>query len=722
MKTFIFQKSYSACILFVGLILAAPSGALGAEPAPENSASIPHSAHALKPFTITLEHKKVELGLSAQYLEDQNRKRTIEELRSTNSNLQWKPSSNSTPNFGYSKSAHWIRVALQRSQAANPSRILQINFAVLDEIQFYLFRNGQLEQRVQTGDHSPFKQRPVWNRNFLFPFEIGAHERVEIYIRVASTSAVQIPLLLWEEKAFARAEQTVIATQAAYYGLMLIMTLFNVFLYLSTRERVYLYYFCFILACGLFGFARRGFGFQYLWPDSTTLQATSAPFLLSAFISFSLLFTVEFLQFKQTMPLAKKLCLWLAWACAIPAIFALLGHYALAVQTTLFFALLALPMLVIIPPILAYHGQSEARQYTVAFAILILGACLHGLKHLSILPTNFFTENAMLMGSALQVTLLSMALGLRLQALKKEQIKTELQAEHTRQKLLKSEQRAKEQRKKHEQFAIETEKMVQLGKLTSSIGHEVNNPAQTVTLCLTVAKNLIGEISDLIRNEVSAKISQRYETQTATLLQMLDHSLMSIKGLTEMTSALTRQSRAGETQVETVDINQMIDESLVLCKGKITVFTVRFNQRESSYVEAVPVRLCQVFINLFSNAADALETHSQALGEGQQEPFTGVIEISTRAVARAEQMGIEIQINDNGGGIPQEVMAHIFDEYYTTKKRGDGTGLGLHLAKSIIQEFHGEITVQNNPDFGGAEFKIWLPTTPATTSMGVENS
>ena len=67
-------------------------------------------------------------------------------------------------------------------------------------------------------------------------------------------------------------------------------------------------------------------------------------------------------------------------------------------------------------------------------------------------------------------------------------------------------------------------------------------------------------------------------------------------------------------------------------------------------------------------------------------------------------------------------MAHIFDEYYTTKKRGDGTGLGLHLAKSIIQEFHGEITVQNNPDFGGAEFKIWLPTTPATTSMGVENS
>ena len=113
---------------------------------------------------------------------------------------------------------------------------------------------------------------------------------------------------------------------------------------------------------------------------------------------------------------------------------------------------------------------------------------------------------------------------------------------------------------------------------------------------------------------------------------------------------------------------------------------------------------------------DALESHIQTLPENKQDGFTGIIEISTQTKARVNRQGVMIQIKDNGGGIPEDVMEHIFDEFYTTKRLGEGTGLGLHLAKKIIEESHGQIATRNNPDFGGAEFTIWLPTASTTTS------
>ena len=505
-------------------------------------------------------------------------------------------------------------------------------------------------------------------------------------------------------------------------------TLFNIFLYLSTRERVYFYYFSFILTGGLFGFARRGFGFQYLWPNSTALQEASIPLLLSLFMIFSLLFTSGFLQFKRTMPLAQKLCWNLEAAFVIPVIALLLGNYSLAVQMGLFLALLVgIPIVMIIPPILAYRGQPAARHYTAAFAVLILACLVQILKTFNIVPTIFFTENAMLIGSALQVILLSPAVALRLQALQREQIKAELRAQkilteaaQTRMKLLETEKRAQEERENYKKFAINTHNLVKLGKLSATLSHEVRNPAQSVLLSLSVANNLIDNIEQLIRKQIEISTSEGqsfydvYLPQETSLRQMIQNSLKAIRSLSEITTTMTRQSTVDDSQVKTIDINRLIDESIMLTQAKIHDVQLTFNRGVITPINTMPVQLTQVLMNLISNAVDALEHHRQTLPEDTKKTFTSIIEIVTQTKARAQKLGIMIQIKDNGGGIPEDVIAHIFEEFYTTKKLDAGTGLGLYLAQKYIEENHGKIVVRNNPDFGGAEFTIWLPASGIT--------
>ena len=142
------------------------------------------------------------------------------------------------------------------------------------------------------------------------------------------------------------------------------------------------------------------------------------------------------------------------------------------------------------------------------------------------------------------------------------------------------------------------------------------------------------------------------------------------------------------------NLNECLDSTLLLAKHLLKSVTINKNFGAIPAIVCAPSQINQVFLNLITNAVQAMEAGH------------GMLMLTTRG----DDGGVAVEIVDNGKGIAPSVLPKIFDPFFTTKDVGRGTGLGLAITYGIIQEHGGEITAGNAPD-GGAVFRIELPAT-----------
>ena len=239
--------------------------------------------------------------------------------------------------------------------------------------------------------------------------------------------------------------------------------------------------------------------------------------------------------------------------------------------------------------------------------------------------------------------------------------------------------REQDLRDKQEQL-VQAGKLATLGELTTGVAHELNNPLNNIGLFIGNALDVI----ELGRNDGDAV---RRELQSAT---------QQVRKATDIISHLRTFGRAAPIKHEPVPVNQVIERSLSLLSEQFRHREIAVELRLSAANPAVngsAIQLEQAFINLLSNARDALMASSR------------------RKVVIASDVGparVTIAISDTGPGIPEGLEQRIFDPFFTTKEVGKGTGLGLSITYGIVQDHDGSISVFNNPD-GGATFRIELP-------------
>lgn len=232
--------------------------------------------------------------------------------------------------------------------------------------------------------------------------------------------------------------------------------------------------------------------------------------------------------------------------------------------------------------------------------------------------------------------------------------------------------------KKAQNLLITQEKMASLGVLAAGVGHEINNP-------LNFIKNGVEALSHYIKLEKGD-----IDPQVESYLRIVDEGVVRA---TKIVSSLSHFSRAGESKTELCKINEIIENCLLILHNKIrdriqivTVFDKGVEMRGNEG------RLHQVILNILANAAQAIEDK-------------GTIEIATRK----ENGSIQIEISDDGSGIPVENLTKIQDPFFTTKPPGEGTGLGLFITSTIIEEHNGKMEVQSQVGVG-TRFIITLPT------------
>ena len=242
-------------------------------------------------------------------------------------------------------------------------------------------------------------------------------------------------------------------------------------------------------------------------------------------------------------------------------------------------------------------------------------------------------------------------------------------------------QREQELREKQEQL-VQAGKLATLGELTTGVAHELNNPLNNIGL-------FIGNAIDLIELGMADPNPER-------ILQELHNAMHQVHKATEIISHLRTFGRATSVSREPVGISQVIRRSLTLVQEQLRLRQMEVKlllPEEEAVVVGNAIQLEQVFINLLTNARDAMANSTRK-----------VITIGCTIQAN----GVEIRFCDTGTGIPVGLEQRIFDPFFTTKEVGAGTGLGLSITYGIIKEHQGAIVVENCPD-GGALFVIQLP-------------
>ena len=241
------------------------------------------------------------------------------------------------------------------------------------------------------------------------------------------------------------------------------------------------------------------------------------------------------------------------------------------------------------------------------------------------------------------------------------------------------ERREHELRDKQEQL-VQAGKLATLGELTTGVAHELNNPLNNIGL-------YVGNVIDRIRLGAD---------DAEPLVSDLEKAMEQVRKATDIISHLRTFGRAARVSIEQVDVDDVIERSLLLVHEQLRLRGIEVELElctDELLVVANPIQLEQVFINLLTNARDALADSNRK---------------TIRIASSRDGEKIRIAFSDTGPGIPLELQQRIFDPFFTTKEVGTGTGLGLSITYSILKEYGGEISVDSPPG-KGATFLVELP-------------
>ncbi len=259
----------------------------------------------------------------------------------------------------------------------------------------------------------------------------------------------------------------------------------------------------------------------------------------------------------------------------------------------------------------------------------------------------------------------------------------------------------------------QAEKLSQLGGMVASIGHEISNPIMLIAMSeensTEVLKSLEKKFMPIFTGSPEAekvgKNLQRLLDELHSINKTIRTGSERLRGLS---TALRTQSRMEDEATQGVVLNEVIQESMVLTGGRTKIHTLEESLGDLPLITCYRSKIGQVLTNLLSNAADALSEKAERL-KGS-EFFEGRINITSTSSDYKGTPGALVTISDNGDGVPPSIRDKIFNEFFTTKPAGRGTGLGLSMCLDIVKEHQGVLKVDQDPVLKGARFELWLPS------------
>lgn len=616
---------------------------------------IPLRALALPAVDVLNMPPRLNLAADLEYLEDPEREFTLSDVQGRFAD-RFTPGNGQTLNKGYTNSAYWLHVRLSnsaKSLATIRRAVLQLDYPMLDDIEIYVVRQEVAEGYWHSGDLFPASSRPIEHGTFVFPVEMGPNTIKDIYLCVKGSSSMRLPLILWDELEFHKAERTSALLHGLFYGILMLMAFYNLCLFISVRDINYLLYVGYTCSITLFQSIMIGDAPVYLWGEFPAINEHIMPVSIALTAAFLIYFSYRVLDFSQHSPRIGIFLKYLGGFQILLLAAALTLPYGPSIRTASVDALLVCLCIIVVAVYAAIQRERSAIYFLFAWLMLLTGAIVLALVSLGMMPANAFTTNAFYFGNTIEVTLLSLSLA--------ERMRFSLQAR------VDAEQRVNEALTNVNAALKESNTLKD--EFLATISHELRTPMNGV----------IGSIDQLKQpgdEENQHRLISTADQSAHHLMSLLD----SVLTYTELASGKLLLEK------QVISINRLLEglESVFqpLCKQKALTLTIECEQG-LPLLSGDERRLEQMLAILLDNAVK----------------FTarGGVELLVRRLPSENnnQEKILFSVIDSGIGITEAASRHIFEKFRQANgafSRGHGgLGIGLAIVKELALAMKAEV-------------------------------
>lgn len=590
------------------------------------------------------------------------------------------------PSFGYDKAIHWFRFDIE-NRSSRTEWFLEVAFPLLDHVEFYSHDESGNWSLQYSGDFYKMSTRVVHHRNFVFPFVIKKDTKETFYVKVVSTSAIQVPFVVWSPKGLRDDVYVQQFEHGMFYGIMIIMICYHLFLYISIRDKTIIYYVLTLIAGTNVIAYYHGFGFYFINPEWPEFNKIIGSFASPLFIITSAILARSFLALKQINFWLDRILL------AIVGVAIILALLTIGLEDYVSFLpirLLALVnfLTILVSTFYCLRRYRPARYFLLAWGtILILGVFLL-LRNVGLIGDHWILNNGLYVGAVLQAVLISFAFGDRINILRKENLlakERELKREHEEKERLEREVHLRTEEIRQKNAELEESNNVK-NKLFSIVAHDLRGPLISLQGILDMVD--MNSLSQEELKKFTERVSERLFHTADFLDNLLQWSRMQIQGdkfLPKAEKFYIHQLMVAATQVLKTD-SERKNISLIIDQADFGVFA------DVSMMQTV-VR------NLVSNAIKF--THPGG-------------KVSLAAVKKDGK--VAVSVTDTGIGIPDANIDKLFTLHGVSVKGTQlekGTGIGLAVCKEFVERNGGNISVQSTLNVG-TTFRFTIPVGPGS--------
>jgi len=468
-----------------------------------------------------------------------------------------------------------------------------------------------------------------------------------------------VPVYLWRPDQFAAHSRTSQVGFGLFYGLLLALILYNLMLLVSVRDRLYLYYALYGIMFGVWLLAYDGFIFEYVGPEGGWWSNNGLATSLSLSLLFGAQFARSFLDTARFAPWSDRLLMIFAVSGGVFTIFSATGwlvpYQAVLSSISVMAIFLASTVLfVAVRALLA--GYRSARFFLFAWAALLVSLVVFPLRNFGLLPHAFLIAYSVHIGLALDLVLLSLALGDRINLMKREA------------RLARTEARAMEIASKHK------------SEFLANMSHELRTPL-----------NAILGFSEMLRERYFGELTAKQAEYVNDIREAGDHLLALINDILDLSKV-----EAGRMDLDVSDFNvaSAVDAAIILVKERAARQGIAVEKNVDASLGLIrgdERKVRQILLNLLSNAVKFTPAGGRVIVE---------------AVPKGQM--VEMAVTDTGVGIAPEDQRAVFEEFKQVGKdlarKAEGTGLGLALTKRFVELHGGSIRLQSAPGKGSTFF------------------
>ncbi|MFN3580376.1 MAG: 7TM diverse intracellular signaling domain-containing protein [Pseudomonas sp.] len=589
-------------------------------------------------------------------------------------NLPWVPVKGRYTNTGKNDSAWWLKFELHNLETHSIQGVVEINYPILDRLELYHLTEDNHYELQRSGDHMLIENRPLQLRNPWMKVELRPGVN-PFYLRVETSSTVFVPLYFATWPAAASHLEINMLANGLFYGVLIGLFAYNLFLFISLRETTYLWYLIYNLNMLLFMAAFDGLLWKWL-PVGIAFQSVSIYSLMFMHCIVATQFSRHFLHTAEHFKRLDRLLLAVMVLVGITLIsLPLIGLTLYNLLASLY--VLASSALLLCTGIYVWRqGLRYGSYYTLAWGMLLCTLMLSTAGSLGYELAISYGTDWVKLGICVELFILSLGLADRINALKEARFNADEQARQAR-----LESRAQ-------------------GRFLAKMSHEIRTPLNGV----------LGMLQLLRDTRLDA--NQRFYVDT---INSSGNALISV--INDILDYARIES--GHIHLEQIefDLDQLLSDTTSLFTAqalnkKLGVYC-SIDPALPRHFIGDPTRLKQVLLNLLSNGFKFTESGHISLT------------VEPTGVPRPEQWQLSFSVTDTGIGIKADAQQNLFDSFIqadsSTTRRYGGSGLGLTISQELVKLLGGEIQVQSTPG-KGARFHFTIPLVAAPTAVDQQHS